>query len=161
MNETPNQNRNDPARPGASGNSGNFKVNIDERDLSTGTFDPAQYPERPARADLSNGTASRTAYYASDKERKALSYEISGPVEEREVTQASRQKHFENKETTDDHGMVIIGTAVDQEGNRYYKVKNSWDTNQLYKGYIYVSEPYFLEKTIGVTLNKAMVPVKK
>ena len=77
MNETPNQNRNEPVRPGtagtpAPGNSGGtFKVNIDERDLGTGTFDPAQYPERPSRSELPGGTASRTAYYASDKERKA------------------------------------------------------------------------------------------
>lgn len=95
----------------------------------------------------------------SDKERKALSYDIKGPVKQKTVTQEDRQKHFDNKETTDDHGMVIIGLAEDQEGNRYYKVKNSWDTNQLYGGYIYVSEPYFLDKTIGITLHRKAVPV--
>ena len=78
---------------------------------------------------------------------------MSGPVKERVVTQEDRQRTFDNLETTDDHGMVIIGYATDQEGNRYYKVKNSWDTNQVYDGYIYVSEPYFLEKTLGVTVN--------
>ena len=116
----------------------------------------ALLPREKGPEDLSENEAAKWDQL-SDKERKALSYEISGPVEEREVTQASRQKHFENKETTDDHGMVIIGVATDQEGNRYYKVKNSWDTNQLYGGYIYVSEPYFLDKTIGITLNRAAV----
>ena len=79
MNETPNQNNREPARPGGVGSSGagnsggNFKVNIDERDLGTGTFDPAQYPERPFRAEQTQPgiASSRTAYYASDKERRA------------------------------------------------------------------------------------------
>ena len=53
-----------------------------------------------------------------------------------------------------------VGSAVDQEGNRYYKVQNSWDTNQVYKGFIYVSEAYFLAKTLNVTVNKAAIPEK-
>ena len=65
---------------------------------------------------------------------------------------------FDNQETTDDHGMVIVGSAVDQKGNKYYKVKNSWDTNQVYGGYFYVSVPYFLAKTIGVYVHRDAVP---
>lgn len=42
-------------------------------------------------------------------------YDFKGPVEEIEVTQESRQLGFDNYETTDDHGMVIVGTAVDQK----------------------------------------------
>ena len=94
----------------------------------------------------------------SDKDREDSVYDIKGPVKEKEVTQESRQETFDNYQTTDDHGMVIVGTATDQEGNRYYKVKNSWDTNQLYDGYLYVSEPYFLEKTIGVGLHRDALP---
>lgn len=68
MNETPNQNRKDLAAPGKPRATGDFKVNIDERDLATGSFDPAQYTEsRPVRSESASGTA----YYASDKERKA------------------------------------------------------------------------------------------
>ena len=37
-------------------------------------------------------------------------------------------------------------------------MKNSWDTNQIYDGYIYVSEPYFLEKTLAVMINDDAVP---
>lgn len=94
----------------------------------------------------------------SDKDREDEKYDIKGPVKEQTVTQQSRQEGFDNYETTDDHGMVIVGTATDQEGNRYYKVKNSWDTNQLYDGYLYVSVPYFLAKTIGVGVHKDAVP---
>ena len=53
-------------------------------------------------------------------------------------------------------GTVVFLT--DQEGNRYYKVKNSWDTNQLYGGYFYVSVPYFLDKTISITVHKDAIP---
>ncbi len=60
------------------------------------------------------------------------------------------------KNSTD--GMEIIGTAKDQEGNRYYKVKNSWDTNQIYDGFFYVSEPYFLAKTMNIYVNREAIP---
>ena len=94
----------------------------------------------------------------SDKDREKEQFEIKGPVKEKVVTQDSRQLAFDNFETTDDHGMVIVGTATDQEGNRYYKVKNSWDTNQIYDGFFYVSEPYFLAKTISIMVNKNAIP---
>ena len=79
-------------------------------------------------------------------------------MDEIEVTQEMRQDMFDNQETTDDHGMEIIGTATDQNGKRYYKVRNSWDTNQIYDGYFYVSEPYFLAKTLQVVVHKDAVP---
>lgn len=96
----------------------------------------------------------------SDKDRENEQNKIKGPGEEIKVTQELRQEWFDAHKTTDDHGMVIVGDAVDQEGNRYYKVKNSWDTNQLYDGYIYVSEAYFLAKTMDIVVNKAAVPAE-
>jgi bleomycin hydrolase len=56
--------------------------------------------------------------------------------------------------------MVIMGRAVDQKGNKYYKVQNSWDTNQLYGGFIYVSEPYLLAKTMDIMVHKDAVPAE-
>lgn len=94
----------------------------------------------------------------SDKDREKERFEIKGPVKEITVTPESRQAAFDNFETTDDHGMVIVGKAVDQEGNKYYKVKNSWDTNQIYDGFFYISEPYFLAKTIDILVNKEALP---
>ena len=117
----------------------------------------AVLPEKKAKEDMDNAEVARWTQL-SDADRDAMQYDIKGPVKERKVTQEDRQRTFENKETTDDHGMTIVGYATDQEGNRYYKVKNSWDTNQLYDGYIYVSEPYFLEKTLDIMVNKSAVP---
>ncbi|MBR1935920.1 MAG: aminopeptidase [Muribaculaceae bacterium] len=107
--------------------------------------------------DLS-GTDRERWEQLSDKDREEEKWEIKGPCPELDVTQESRQLGFDNKETTDDHGMVIVGKAVDQEGNKYYKVQNSWDTNQLYHGFFYVSEKYFLAKTMNIYLNKEAIP---
>lgn len=94
----------------------------------------------------------------SSAEKEAQIYSLDQPVKEKTITQEMRQTAYDNYETTDDHGMVIVGKAVDQKGNRYYKVKNSWDTNNIYDGFFYVSEPYFLAKTLDIYLNKEAVP---
>ena len=117
----------------------------------------ALLPEEKSQADM-NGTELSRWVQLSDADREKAAYDIKGPVKERTITQESRQEDFDNQKTTDDHGMTIVGYATDQEGNRYYKVKNSWDTNQLYGGYFYVSEPYFLDKTISMMINKNAIP---
>ncbi len=94
----------------------------------------------------------------SDRERQDKRYEVNGPCEEIEVTQQSRQEMFDRQETTDDHGMEIVGIARDQKGNRFYKVKNSWNTNQVYNGFFYVSEPYLLAKTVNILVHRDAVP---
>lgn len=114
-------------------------------------------PEPKKEADLEGTELSRWVKL-SDAEKQSETNKIKGPVKEKAVTQEMRQEGWDNYKTTDDHGMVIVGTATDQEGNKYYKVKNSWDTNQVYDGYIYVSVPYFLEKTMSVMVNKGAVP---
>lgn len=117
----------------------------------------AVLPAEKSEADM-DGTELSRWVQLSDSDREKSMYDIKGPVKEREVTQETRQTGFDNMETTDDHGMTIVGYATDQEGNRYYKVKNSWDTNQLYGGYFYASVSYVLDKTISVMINKNAVP---
>ncbi len=88
-------------------------------------------------------------------ERKDL---FKKPGAEREFSVESRQRAFENYSTTDDHLMHIVGIARDQRGTKYYKVKNSWGKRGAHKGYIYMSETYFKMKTVGVMLNRAVIP---
>jgi bleomycin hydrolase len=76
------------------------------------------------------------------------------PTKEVSVTAAIRQKGYDNKTTTDDHGMHIVGLYKDQNGTNYLLVKNSWGTSNYPKGYLYVSEQYFRLKTINIYLNK-------
>lgn len=117
----------------------------------------ALIPKGKDQADM-DGTELSRWVKLSDKDREDDRYNFDGPVEQITVTQEGRQAGFDSQETTDDHGMEIVGIAEDQEGNRYYKVKNSWDTNQIYDGFIYVSEPYFLDKTISLMVHKDAVP---
>jgi len=76
------------------------------------------------------------------------------PVEEVEVTPEIRQEGYDNKTTTDDHGMHVVGLYKDQDGTKYFLVKNSWGTGNYPEGYLYVSESYFKWKTINVYMHK-------
>jgi bleomycin hydrolase len=69
-----------------------------------------------------------------------------------------RQEAFDNYQTTDDHGMHIVGIAKDQDGTEYYKVKNSWDNKNVYKGYFYVSKPFVRYKTMSIVVHKDALP---
>ena len=93
-----------------------------------------------------------------DADRESVLYDFFGPQPEIEVTQEVRQQMFDSFETVDDHLMVIVGLAKDQKGNKYYKVKNSFGTNQIYDGYIYISSAYFRAKTIDIMVHKDGVP---
>ncbi|MCF8234781.1 MAG: aminopeptidase [Bacteroidales bacterium] len=92
-------------------------------------------------------------------ERKKAMYSFEEIVPEKTITQEMRQESYNNYETTDDHGMLIVGKAKDQKGNIYYKVKNSWGTEgHIYDGYIYVSKPYIAYKTMNYMLHKNAIP---
>ncbi len=92
------------------------------------------------------------------KEREAALYTFEKPMKEREITQEMRQEAFDNYETTDDHGMVIMGTAKDQNGTLYYKVQNSWDMVKPYDGFWYFSKPFVAYKTTDLMVNKKALP---
>ena len=92
------------------------------------------------------------------KEREAALFTFDKPMKEREITQEMRQDAFDNYETTDDHGMVIVGTAKDQNGTIYYKVQNSWDTVKPYDGFWYFSKPFVAYKTTDLMVNKKALP---
>lgn len=95
----------------------------------------------------------------SPRERDNMIYKFDKPGKEKSITQEMRQEAYDNYETTDDHGMVIIGTAVDQNGNPYYKVKNSWGvTASPYDGYYYFSRPFVAYKTMSYMVNKNAIP---
>lgn len=91
----------------------------------------------------------------NDSEKK---YMFDGPKYERDITPEMRQMAFDNYETTDDHGMHIVGLAADQNGRKYYIVKNSWGDKNDYKGYIYVTKQYVKYKTTAILLHKNGIP---
>ena len=77
-------------------------------------------------------------------------------------TQESRQIEFDNKTMTDDHGMHIFGIAKDQDGKKYYMVKNSWGETGVYKGIWYATEAFVKAQTLDITVHKsALTPSLK
>lgn len=90
----------------------------------------------------------------SDKDRKNMLTTLTEPIEPIEITQEMRQVAFDNYQTTDDHGMLITGIATDQNGNKFYLVKNSWGTDYGFSGYLYASEPFVEYKTMNIAVNK-------
>lgn len=92
------------------------------------------------------------------KEQSKYKNSFDSPRTEKVITQDIRQKAFDNYISTDDHGMLIVGTAKDQNGTLYYKIKNSWGINQKFKGYFYASKAYVEYKTISIMVNKESIP---
>ena len=87
-------------------------------------------------------------------------YNLDRPVVEQTITQKMRQEAFDNYQTTDDHGMVIEGIAKDQRGEKFYIIKNSWNTDNVYKGYFYASRPFVQYKTMNIMVHKSAIPAE-
>ena len=78
--------------------------------------------------------------------------------EEMTITQEMRQEGYDRKTTTDDHGMHIYGVAKDQNGTKYFMVKNSWGETGKYKGVWYASDAFVRYKTLNVVVHKDALP---
>jgi bleomycin hydrolase len=94
----------------------------------------------------------------SDAGADRVSNAFLNPTKEMKITPEVRQMGYDNKTTTDDHGMHIVGLYQDQNGTDYFLVKNSWGTSNFPKGFLYVSEAYFKHKTINIYLHKEAIP---
>lgn len=95
----------------------------------------------------------------TEEEKQKMLYNFDGPGQEKKITQEMRQQAFNNYNTTDDHGMHITGIARDQNGTRYFIVKNSWsDEDHIYDGYFYASDAYVSYKTMDIMVHKDAIP---
>lgn len=81
------------------------------------------------------------------------------PGKEPVISQEMRQKDFDNYSTTEDHLMHVIGLAKDQNGTKYFIVKNSWGKyGSKYNGYFYASEAFARFKTVSIIVNQEAIP---
>lgn len=135
-----------------------WAADVSEKGFATSNKGFAVLPVSPAgkmdEADCKKWQA------MTDKEKENELYKLDKPVIEMEVTQEMRQDAFDNYETTDDHGMHIIGTAKTADGKVFYKVKNSWGDYNKFDGYFYASKPYVGYKTMSFMVHKDGVPLR-
>ena len=52
------------------------------------------------------------------------------------------------------HAMAIVGLAHDDQGKKFFVMKNSWGTDRPYKGLEYLSFSYFRKHTLAVEMPK-------
>lgn len=90
-------------------------------------------------------------YNITDEQKKTL---FDGPMPEKDINEDMRLEGLYSLYTTDDHAMQIVGSAKDQNGRMYYKVKNSWGETNDYKGYLYVTKAFVQLKSTGIVLHK-------
>lgn len=129
-------------------------------DISELTFSRkgiAVMPDADRGVELTDTDMATWIGYDDKQKKDALTKQ---PLPEMEVTQEMRQEAFDDWDTTDDHGMQIFGIAHDQNGKKYYMVKNSWGSGERfdYKGIWYVSEAYMRYKTNDIIVHKDAVP---
>jgi hypothetical protein len=97
----------------------------------------------------------------SAEERSEEAYKFSRPFPEVKVTQEIREAGYDDKSTTDDHGMHITGITKDQNGTKYYITKNSWGPRRNpFGGYLNMSEQYVRAKTVFILVNKNGIPAE-
>ena len=111
----------------------------------------------PDFSSVEMANAEIAKWTALPKDKKMEEY-LKNPGKEKTITQAMRQEAFDNYLTTDDHGMHVMGKATDQNGNKYFIVKNSWGNYGDYKGYMYVSYTYAFYKTMNIVIHKDALP---
>lgn len=115
----------------------------------------AQVPDEESEDVIGSDMAKWLGLKETQKKEKLT----KKPLPEKVITQELRQTAFDNWETTDDHGMLIFGIAKDQNGKKYYMVKNSWGTVKSdYHGIWYVTEAFVRYKTMNLLLNKNGIP---
>lgn len=77
------------------------------------------------------------------------------------VTQAVREQLFNSHDTTDDHLEHVVGIAQDEEGNKFYLLKDSGGPDVgPFEGHTFVSENYVRSKVLAFMLHKDGIPIE-
>ena len=118
----------------------------------------AVIPDEDAPENVGSDQAHWLGLSQNEKNTRIRAKLEQSPVKEKVITQEMRQIAFDNQETTDDHGMQIYGIAKDQDGTKYYLVKNSWGEAGAYKGIWYASEAFVKYKTTSIMIHKDALP---
>ena len=112
----------------------------------------------PVEKDAKPAAGSDQEKWVGKSTEKAAEEVKSELPEEMTITQEMRQDGYDRKTTTDDHGMHIYGLAQDQNGTKYFIVKNSWGEAGKYKGIWYASDAFVRYKTLNIVVHKDALP---
>ncbi len=100
------------------------------------------------------GDVSESGYYASTDAAMIPSYDIPSEY----IDEYAREFRFENKTTTDDHGIHLVGhTQKDEENWFLIKDSGSGSRNGKAKGYYFYHEDYVKLKMLSFMVHKDMV----
>ncbi len=133
-----------------------WATDVSEKGFLTSGKGIAMVPVRKTE-DMTNAEILRWEKL-SDRQKEEETYRVDKPGAELEITQELRQIDFDSQQTTDDHGMHIVGLAKDQTGKAYYKVKNSWGAYNRLDGCFYASKAYVNYKTTCIMVHKDAIP---
>ena len=114
------------------------------------------YDENPEQGLEGSDMARWLGLTAAQRRSEVMAKGFEAP--EMTPTQEQRQKEYDNWELTDDHGMLIYGIARDQNGRKWYMVKNSWGETGEYKGTWYMTENFIVAKCMDFLVNKNAIP---
>ena len=114
------------------------------------------YDENPEQGLEGSDMAHWLGLTAAQRRSEVMAKGFEAP--EMTPTQEQRQKEYDNWELTDDHGMLIYGIARDQNGRKWYMVKNSWGETGEYKGTWYMTENFIVAKCMDFLVNKNAIP---
>jgi len=71
---------------------------------------------------------------------------------------SSRQAAFADSSSYMDHLMHIVGLTIDEQGHKWYYIKNSWGKANALDGFMLMDENYFAIKTAAIVVNKKAIP---
>ena len=69
-----------------------------------------------------------------------------------------RLKNYKTEATERDHMLHLVGIGKDEDGHKWYHLKNSWGSWANDNGYVYMAENYFKLKTVILMVNRAAMP---
>lgn len=68
------------------------------------------------------------------------------------VSPDDRENNYRRGHLDDNHTLLLVGWATDNEGRPYFVAQNSWGTNNRYHGLMYMSLDYFRMWTVALFL---------
>ena len=127
-------------------------------DVSERGFTRSGIATMPAEKKKATAGSDQEKWVGKSNEEKTEETPKPELPEEIIATQQMRQEGYDRKQTTDDHGMHIFGVAQDQNGTKYFMVKNSWGEAGKYKGLWYASDAFVRYKTMNIVVHKDALP---